>query len=253
MIRGFLRALILAALLGVSVFHNHPLHAEAWRISYLNAGVASLDETWIATDYERAVQAIITAKIPLPAFKDSRGKAVLKRIVSEENLAFIQNKDLPVTSRMENFMLMQSSMSALLGHYVTVANQGKVSLPDELIACYGFMLQTTASGIGLTDEYLATIPKDDKYESRIESLKQVQAGIVGMLVGAEMTLNEDYYSKRNRSDLLVVISETLLRFKPILPNEFKIEYRVKLVQQKKKFKDRQSLQLLNQMTELLAH
>ncbi len=253
MIRGFSRALALAVLLAVVTFYGPSLRAEAWRVPYLNAGVASLDQTWIGSDYERAVQAIITAKIPLPTFKDSRGKAVLKRIVSVENLAFIQNKDLSVTSRMEGFMLMQSSMSALLGHYVTIANQGKVSVPDELTAFYGFMLQTAASGIGLTDEYLATIPKDEKYESRIDALKKLQVGIVGMLVGAEMTLNEDYYSKRNRSDLLLVISETLPRFKPILPKEFKIEYRVKLVQQKKKFKDQQSLQLLNQMTELLAN
>lgn len=253
MIRGFLRALTLAVLLAVVSFYGHSIRAEAWRVSYQNAGVAGLDQPWIGTDYERAAQAIITAKIPLPTFKDSRGKAVLKRIVSEENLAFIQNKDLSVTSRMENFMLMQSSLSALLGHYVTIANQGKVSVPDELIAFYGFMLQTAASGIGLTDEYLAAIPKDDKYESRIDSLKKLQVGILSMLAGAEMTLNENYYSKRNRHDLLLVISETLPRFKPILPNEFKIEYRVKLVQQKKNFKDKQSLQLLNQMTELLAH
>jgi len=252
MIRGFLRALTLAVLLAVVTFYGPPLQAEAWRVPYLNAGVASLDQTWIGVDYERAAQAIITAKIPLPTFKDSRGKAVLKRIVSDENLAFIQNKDLSATSRMENFMLMQSSMSALLGHYVTIANQGKVAVPDELIAFYSFMLRTAASGIGLTDEFLAAIPKDDKYESRIDSLKKLQVSIVGMLVGAEMTLNEDYYSKRNRNDLLLVISETLPRFKPILPTEFKIEYRVKLEQQKKKFKDKKSLLLLTRMTELLA-
>ncbi len=252
MIRGFSRLLTLAVLLLAVVWDGQLLAATAWRISYLNAGVASLDQKWLGVDYERATQAIITEKIPLPTFSDSKGKEVLKRIVSEENLAFIQNKELSVATRFDNFMLMQTSLSALLGHYVTIANQGKVSLPDELIAFYGFMLKAAASGIGLTDEFMATIPQDDKYEARIESLKKIRKGIIDMLVGAEMTLNENYYSKRNREDLLLVVSETLPRFKPILPRDFQIEYRVKLEKQKKKFKDKKSLQRLNQMTELLA-
>jgi hypothetical protein len=100
---------------------------------------------------------------------------------------------------------------------------------EETVRVIAFALQTSALGVELVDEFLPTIPKDDKYAVRMEGLKKLNSGLTIQFVGAERSLSErHFYSPEDLSLLLDAMSSTLPLLKRGFPPGYPAELRERL-------------------------
>jgi hypothetical protein len=115
------------------------------------------------------------------------------------------------------------------------------------------VLQGSALGVELTDELLPTIQKDDRYETRMNGLKQMNSGLTTVFVGAEQTLaDRKILSADDLSMILGAMESTLPRIKKAFPEDVRIELRKKLEEDKARFTGREDLQKLSSMIRELS-
>lgn len=221
---------------------------------YVEAGIPDASRAWTGGDYERAVQILSEGKIGLPRLTDPQGAALLRRITSTENFAFHHNRDLPVQSRMEDYLKMCHWIAALLKLYGAEPAIAGVGPHQELAALMAFMLHGAALGVDLIDEFLPTVPKDDQYEIRMGGLKQMNSGLTGVFVAAEQTLGDrqTLSADDDLSVLLEAMESTLPRIKKVFPEEVRVELRKKLEADKARFSAPKDLQRLDAMIRELA-
>jgi hypothetical protein len=87
-------------------------------------------------------------------------------------------------------------------------------------------MRTTVVGLKLADEFLPTVPRDDKYTVRIEGLGKMRASSVLIFSAVEQSLAErNFYSGADLSLLLDGMRETV----PDAVGSFTENYRVELV------------------------
>ncbi|MEK7782026.1 MAG: hypothetical protein AAB370_11055 [Verrucomicrobiota bacterium] len=232
------RAICMAAVVGVALFILVTLSKRANQIGlgnhvsktdvFLEAGIPSAEREWRGTDYKVAAEIFWAQKAPLPHFAHSKGAALVRRMTSLENLSFHRNRSLPISVRMEDYLLLIEGVSSIVEAYVKVANQGR-DVPQETAGMVALLLEVGALGIELTEEFLPTLPLDEKYAIRIAGVKKMQAGFVGMFAGAELSLAErKFYQPDDLSTLLEAMANTLPRLKPVFPVDFQIEMRRRL-------------------------
>jgi hypothetical protein len=212
----------------------------------VEAGMPALSREWSGADYQRAAEVLASGKVPLPTLATPEGRAFFKRLTSPENLSFAANTSVPISVRMGDFSgSLMTGVKTILMQYLTAANKG-ARVHTEVAMQMSFMLHLAAAGIKLTDEFIPTIPKDDKYEIRLGGLKKMYGGMTTIFVGAETSLGENtFYSPEDLSLLLQAMSEVLPTMKTAFPPDFGIELRKKLEKRKAAFpgeKDRQILQ-----------
>lgn len=234
----FIRAICMAAVVGVALFISVTLSKRANHIGpgnraqktdvFLEAGIPSVDREWRGTDYKVAAEIFWAQKAPLPHFAHPLGAALLRRMTSVENLSFHRNRSLPVSVRMEDYLLLIEGVSSITEAYIKVANQGR-DVPQETAGMVALLLEVGALGMELTEEFLPTIPVDEKYAVRIVGVKKMQAGVAGMFAGAELSLAErKFYQPDDLSTLLEAMARTLPRLKPAFPADFQVELRRRL-------------------------
>jgi hypothetical protein len=230
-----------------------PAAAQGPSNRYVEAGIPAASRVWNGVDYERAVQILSEGKIALPRFADPQGAPLLRRITSTENFASYRNKDLPLQSRMEDYLKMYRGITSLLKLYYAEPAIGGVAPHQELAALLAFLLHGSALGIELTDEFLPTIPKDDHYEIRLAGLKQMNSGLIGVFVGAEQTLAErKVFSAEDLSVILAAMESTLPRARKAFPEDVRVELRKKLEEDKARFSAPKDLQRLDAMIRELS-
>lgn len=111
-----------------------------------------------------------------------------------------------------------------------------------------FLLRTSAVGLDLTDEFLPTIPKDDKYATRMDGLKTVKSGLTTVFVGAEVSLTESNgFSSKDRSLLLEAMAATLPTLKRAFAPDYRVELQQKLRTDRAKFTDSNDVLRLDAM------
>jgi hypothetical protein len=236
---------------------QEPVAAQAPSNRYLEAGIPATSRAWTGADYERAVQILGEGKLALPRFADPQGAALLRRITSTENFAFHHNKDLPLQSRMEDYLKMYQGTAALLKLYHAEPAIGGVSPHQELAALMAFLLRGSALGVELVDEFLPTIPKDDQYETRMAGLKQMNSGLTGIFTWAEQTLADRQalsadLSADDLSVILEAMASALPRTKKAFPDEVRVDLRKKLEADKARFSAPKDLQRLDAMIRELS-
>src|SRR4051812_25488024 len=220
---------------------------------YLEAGIPDASRDWSADDYERAVQVLAGGKISLPRFADPQGAALLRRITSTGNFALYHNKDAPLQKRIEDFLKMYQEAALLLKLYYAEPAVGGVGPHQEMAAVVAFLVQGSALGIELTDEFLPTIPKDDHYEIRMAGLKQMNSGITTIFVSAEQALaDRQTFSADDLSVILEAMESTLPKIKKAFPDEVRGDLRKKLEEDKARFSAPQDLQRLGAMVRELS-
>jgi len=120
--------------------------------------------------------------------------------------------------------------------YYSKSISERQNLNSEMAELLGFMMYVSALGVDLTDELLPTIPKDDQYQVRMDGLRQMYSGLTTVFAGAEHTLTENNgFSSRDRSVVLIAMAATLPRVKKIFAKDFRAELRTKLEADKAKF------------------
>jgi hypothetical protein len=218
---------------------------------FLRAGIPAADREWRGSDYAAAAKAFGEAKTPLPRLSEREGRRLLERLLSVENFAFSHNKSLPFAPRMEDYLQLQEGANNILKLYVNQAAKGEV-LHKELIRMVAFGLRVAALGVEMTDEFLPTIPKDNKYEIRMDGFRKMRSGMTTMFVGAETSLSEGkIYSQDDLSIMLEAMASTLPTLKSAFTADYRVELSQKLEAHKRDFKQKEDLKRIEQMlTEL---
>jgi hypothetical protein len=196
---------------------------------YVEAGIPAASREWFGSDYARAYETFASGRVSLPRFSETQGAKLLERMTSIENFSFHRNRSIPLQTRMEDYLrLMKGANSVLKLYYANAVNE-KEKLYTEMARLLGFMLQVSALGVELVDESIPTIPRDDKYATRMDALRRFYSDLTTVFVGAEVSLSErNYYSQDDLSAILDAMAITLPRLKKAFAQDYRIELRKKL-------------------------
>ena len=161
------------------------------------------DRPWSSTDYRGLVEMVKSGKVPLPTLADPSSKAVFERVVNVENTALwmARKKDMAVAARMPETLETLQSVNALTLNYVSEANKGK-PYEREMAKLLVYSLTLISASIDLAHEFMATMPKDAKYETRMAGFRQMQQGNRGVLAGLGQSIAETkFYSKASTLEM----------------------------------------------------
>jgi hypothetical protein len=213
----------------------------------VEAGVPALSREWTSVDYQQAANVLASGKVPLPTLADPEGRAFLKRLTSTDNLSSSRNRSVPIGARLEDFSKMMIAPNSILKQYLAAANKGE-KLHAEIALQMAFVLHLAEEGILLADEFMPTIPKDGKYETRLAGLKKMNSGLTTIFVGAEASLGENtFYSQEDLSGLLQAMADVLPTVKRAFLSDYKIELRKKLQARQASFSDQNDAANLKKM------
>ena len=105
-----------------------------------------------------------------------------------------------------------------------------------------------AAGTKLVDEFMPTVPRDDKYPVRVNGLKQMNAGLTEIFAGAVTSLSEtSFYTPEDLSLMLDAMAETLPSMKKSFAPDYRIELRKKLEADRATFSRPQDARDIQQM------
>jgi hypothetical protein len=112
--------------------------------------------------------------------------------------------------------------------YVRAVNSGE-KVEKELADLLVFQLAVTSTAIELTEEFVPTIPKDEKYETRMAGLAKMKSGLATVLDGAIISLSErSVYSDQSVVKIARGVRDYYPRFISLLPETTKAEFRLKV-------------------------
>jgi hypothetical protein len=215
---------------------------------YLEAGIPASDREWHGADYARTSEILSAGKVALPRLSDPLGAAVLNRLTSTENFSLNRNRALPVEARLSDYLAIQQSANEVLNLYLATMLRGEAKVTAEMTQIVAFLLRVSALGIDLLDEFLPKIPKDESYAKRMEGLKQMYSGMSTQFQGAEVMLREmNVYSQAERSLLLDAMAGVLPVLKKAFSQDFRVELRKKLEDDRKLFQNSQDLERIQAM------
>jgi hypothetical protein len=221
---------------------------EAALNPYLEAGAPASDRVWQGADYARTSEILSAGKVALPRLSEPLGAALLKRFTSTDNFALHRNLALPIEARLSDYLGVQQATSTVLNLYLEVMVRGEMKVTSEMVQLVAFSLQLSSLGIDLVEEFLPKIPKDESYATRMDGLKQMYSGISTQFQGAETMLGEsNIYSEPERSLLLDAMAATLPVLKKTFSQDYRVELRKKLENDRKLFQGSQDLERLQSM------
>jgi hypothetical protein len=217
------KACFLLVLLGVSMC----VHAD--NVSELIAkGCPSPDREWQGKDYTALKELLVKSTLPLPRLESESGRTVLHRLVNPENLSFHHNRNLPLESRFPDLLTLMDCTKSIMLLYVRAVNSGE-KLEKELADLLVFQLAVTSTAIELTEEFIPTIPKDEKYETRMAGFAKMKSGLTTILDGAITSLSERaVYSDESIMKIARGVRDYYPRLASVLPETAKAEFRLKV-------------------------
>lgn len=202
---------------------------------FLAAGFPASDREWTGSDYGAVVQAIQTGRAPLPRLSDENARRYLERLTATKNLSLHRNKNVPLNQRMGDFLQIMDKVGTVLKTYLVQANAGQ-DLHAEMSRIMAFQLYVAALGVDLMNEFLPTVPKDDKYEVRMRGVKQMYSGLTSVFAGATTSLTEtSFYSTNDISGLLRAMQDSLPTLMQAFSPDYMLELQRKLTEQKSHF------------------
>lgn len=216
------------------------------------AGLPAPDREWRGADYARAAQVLANGTVPLPRLSEAEGAALFQRMTSTANFSFHQNRSNPIQARIEDYVNIQQGASSLLKLYYAAATKGQ-GFNQELAHVLGFLLHVSALGVELVDEFIPTLPKDDKYEVRMDGFRLMSSGLMTLFEGAEETLSEsNLFSPEELSVILDAMARTLPRVQTIFTPDYRIKLRQKLQADKARFTQPADVQNIDAMLRQLG-
>jgi len=219
--------------------------------SFTKAGAPSPTREWYGADYIAIAELVAAKKIPLPRFTDPDGSEFLNRLCDIQNFSLCKNLTLPLNQRLESYLQLQDGTNRLLKIYWAEQSKG-IDYRRELSAICSFTLHTAALGVDMTEEFLPTVPKDDKYEIRMEGLRGMKNGLALTFVGIEAALSEGIFDPEGILLVEKAMAETLPRLKTYFSPDFSAELTIKLKKRLEASKDSSEIKYLNQMLKELT-
>ena len=220
---------------------------------FRKAGIPSPDREWMGFDYTLAGKALASERVPLPRLSDPEGKKLLDRITSTNNLAFSRNKSLPVQIRITDSDSMMTAVRSILKRYLADAAKG-VKVDSEITQLMAFVLHLTAAELDVADEFMAQVPKDEKFQTRAEGRAKMNSGVVTQFVGAANVLaNPDQYNSNDRHVILSAMAATLPRLKKTFPPSYVGELKQKLIDGRPKITEPENALEIDSMLQTLGN
>jgi hypothetical protein len=203
---------------------------------YIEAGIPAVTREWSGADYAQTFRVLSAGSVTLPRFSDRNGAMLLGRITSTDNFSFYQNRSLPIQSRLQDYLTLHKSVNSLAKLYFANPVSDMTSSSLEISSLLAFLLRTSAVGLNLVDEFIPTIPKDNKYANRMNGLKTLKSGLTTVFAGAEVSLTEkNGFSSKDRSHLLEAMAATLPTLKRAFAPDYRLELQQKLRTDREKF------------------
>ena len=179
----------------------------------------AVNRVWAAADYHDLSELIKSGKLPLPTLQDPSTRPVFERVVNLKNLDLAANKSLPVGTRLQEMLGVLDGSRVLLVAYVTGAQAGK-PYERELAKMQAFMLAVATSSLAVANEFLPTIPKDDKYQTRLAGFEQMKQGFRTMVGGVIQSVGETtFYSKESTIELAQAVITYLPSMQQVLTEQ----------------------------------
>lgn len=215
---------------------------------YVKAGIPAPSRAWTGADYTQAVSVLGSGTSPLPRFSDSNGAAVLNRMTAVENFDFYRNPSVPLQTRLGDYINFMQGANTLLKLYVYSPRDSAGKTQPETAALLAYLLRIAAVGLDLADAFMPTVPRDEKYATRVEGVKKMQAGFTTTFGGAEITLTQDSgFSAADRSLVLKAMADTLPTLQRAFQADYKQELRQKLEADREKLSGTEDRRLLDAM------
>ena len=215
---------------------------------YVKAGIPAPSRAWTGADYTKAVNVLASGASPLPRFSDSNGAAVLNRMTAVENFDFYRSPSVPLQTRLGDYINFMQGANTLLKLYVYSPRDSAGKTQPEIAALLAYLLRIAAVGLDLADEFMPTVPRDEKYATRVEGVKKMQAGFTMTFAGAELTLTENNsLSAADRSLVLKAMADTLPTLQRAFQPDYKQELRQKLEADREKLSGAEDRRLLDAM------
>jgi hypothetical protein len=189
---------------------DHSLSVE----EYIRDGMPPVDRPWSAKDFGMAYSEILTRSQrdpgQLPRYQSPRSGAIFARMTAVENLEPFKDKSKPLDTRIPQGLEYYKTLPNLVRIYAGAHEKGAVG-DSEIIELTGHMLRGSVVLLGLIDEFLSTVDKNDgKYANRMKGLALLKQGISTTLSGALVMLTEaQLYRASERIRLIGYLTETL--------------------------------------------
>jgi hypothetical protein len=219
---------------------------------FVMLGYPSITREWTGVDYQKAAEIVVQGNAYMPKRDGADGNAILDRIVNVSNFSFARNRTLPIDVRLSDMLNLFQGINTLTVEYGSAANRG-ANLHRELAELLTFTIQATVVLLELVDEFLPTVPMDEKHEVRMQGLKSMKMGVETTISGLEISLGErSFYTDSDLSLMLRCMKETLPRLKLSFSDDFRVELRKRLQKRLTEFRSDSDAALLKAMIEELA-
>jgi hypothetical protein len=177
------------------------------------------DRAWNAADYRDLNELIKSGKAPLPTLADPVSRPVFERLVNLQNLEIARSKSLPIGSRLQEILGMFDVTRTLVAGYIAEAQKGK-PYERELAKVQVYLLAQSSVILDVVNEFLPTIPKDNKYQARMAGFEKMKQGMRTIMAGViESTSETGFYSKESTLELVQGIITYLPSMQPVLTDQ----------------------------------
>ena len=215
---------------------------------YVKAGIPTPSRAWTGADYTQAVNVLESGASPLPRFSDSNGAAVLNRMTAVENLGFYLDPSVPLETRFGDYLALSIGANTLFTLYVESPRDSAGKTQLETAALMAYRLRIAVAGLDLVDALISTVPRDEKYATRVASMKTTQTAYAATLGDAEIMLTAEHgFSAAGRSLVLRAMADTLPTLKRAFQPFYREELRQKLEADRAKLSDAEDRRLLDAM------
>jgi hypothetical protein len=181
----------------------------------------SADGAWDATDYRALVERVERDGLALPTLSGEGTKPVFERMINSDNipLRMGQNPDLAITVRYQKLKPVLQPLHQLVTLYSNEAQKGK-PYAAELARLMVYESKAAGALVELGEPFLATFPKDARYQTYVALVEQMKSGARDVYAGLVKSMAEtSLYSK---SDILVMAKgalNALPSYHPILTDQ----------------------------------
>ena len=208
---------------------------------------------WTGVETTQAAKLLSSGKAQLPLMSDQNGKKVLERIVSRENLLVYADPQFSLPSRLGDYIQMVQSTNVILKLYLEANPLHPGKTHQEIAALEIYIIYVAATGMTLVQEFLPTIQKDEKYETRMQGLQKMYGGMFTTFSGLLMSTSEPRnFTGQEISAMLVALDETLPILKPAFSAESLGQLKIDLGKKLKSFTKTKDIDLVKHMIALLA-
>jgi hypothetical protein len=213
------------------------------------------DEAWDGTSYRALVERVETEGLALPTLSNAATKLVFERMVNADNipLRIGLNQALSTTMRFQKLDGALPPIHALVIHYSNETQKGK-PYATELARLRVYESKVSAALLDLSEPFLATFPKDRRYQARVADLDQLKSGARQLYSDLVQAMTETrLYSKSDIREMIEGALDALPSYHPIFTNQDRRDLVQRLTQQISTTTDQELKKALTQLRDAIEH